>query len=85
MHRFLAALIGLAVGYAVGAFAGYWAIELFSDNRFDRSVEAATTAVFVFGPGGAVTGCVAGVLLGGPRRRRGKGPDGQAVHQKRVK
>jgi hypothetical protein len=45
MRRFLAALIGAPVGYLVFAFAGYWAIELFSDNAFDRSLEASMTAM----------------------------------------
>jgi hypothetical protein len=29
MRRFLAALLGVPLGYLVFAFAGYWAIELF--------------------------------------------------------
>ena len=68
MRRFLVALLGVPVGYVVFAFAGYWAIQFLSDNTFDRSVEASMTAVFVLGPGGAVIGFVAGLVLGGPRR-----------------
>jgi hypothetical protein len=68
MRRLLLALIGVPVGYILFAFAGYWAIQLFSGNTFDRSVEASMTAAFVLGPGGAVIGFVAGLLLGGVRR-----------------
>ena len=49
MRRFLVALLGVPVGYLVFAFAGYWAIELFSNNAFDRSLEASMTTVFVLG------------------------------------
>ena len=41
MRRVFGASLGLLVGYPVFAFAGYWAIALFSSNGFDRSVEAA--------------------------------------------
>ena len=68
MRRFLAALLGVPLGYLVFAFAGYWAIELFSNNAFDRSLEASMTAVFVIGPGGAIIGFIVGLVLGGTRR-----------------
>jgi hypothetical protein len=68
MRRFLVALLGAPVGYIVLASAGYWAIELFSNNAFDRSLEASMTALFVIGPGGAIIGFIAGLVLGGMRR-----------------
>ncbi len=68
MRRFLAALLGMVIGYPVAAFGGYWAIELLSDNHFDRSVEASMTALFAIGPAGAVIGLLAGLVLGGARR-----------------
>ena len=68
MRRFLMALLGVPVGYVVSAFAGYWAIELFSGNTFDRSLEASMTSAFVFGPGGAIIGLIAGLILGGRKR-----------------
>jgi hypothetical protein len=40
MRRFLIALLGVPVGYLAFAFAGYWAIQLFSSNAFDRSKPA---------------------------------------------
>jgi hypothetical protein len=68
MRRFLTALLGVPVGYLIFAFAGYGAIEVFSDNAFDRSLEASVTAAFVIGPGGAIIGFIAGSVLGGGRR-----------------
>ena len=68
MRRFLVALLGVLVGYLVLAFVGYWAIELFSNNAFDRTLEASMTAVFVIGPGGAIVGFIAGFVLGSTRR-----------------
>jgi len=47
------------------AFAGYFLIDWFSSNTYDRSVEAAMTSVFFFGPLGAVLGFVIGFVLGG--------------------
>jgi hypothetical protein len=64
MRRFLAALLGMLIGYPVFAFAGYWAIGLFSSNHFDGSVEASMTAAFVFGPAGAIIGLVTGAIFG---------------------
>jgi hypothetical protein len=67
MRRFLTALLGLLIGYPLFAFAGYWAIALFSNNHFDGSVEASMTAAFVIGPAGAVIGLIAGAILGKSR------------------
>jgi hypothetical protein len=72
MRRFLIGLVGVPVGYLVFAFAGYWAIEFFSPNMFDRDLEAAMTSMFAIGPGGAIVGFIAGLVLGGARRRSGK-------------
>jgi hypothetical protein len=64
MRRLLAALFGMIVGYPLFAFAGYAAVELFSGNHFDGSVEASMTAAFVIGPMGAIIGLVSGAILG---------------------
>jgi hypothetical protein len=69
MRRTFAVLLGLLIGYPVFAFVGYWAIALFSNNGFDRSVEASMTAVFAIGPAGAVVGLIVGLVWGGPRRQ----------------
>jgi hypothetical protein len=68
MRRFLAALLGMLIGYPLFAFAGYGIVDLFSPNNFDRSVEAVMTAAFAFGPLGAVVGIVAGAILGKSKR-----------------
>ncbi len=64
MRRALACVLGAAFGYVALAVVGYWAIELLSSNRHDRSVEAAMTAAFVAGPLGAVAGLIAGLIFG---------------------
>jgi hypothetical protein len=69
MRRTLMAVLGLLIGYPVFAFAGYWLIQLFSGNTFDRSLEASMTAVFAIGPLGAVVGLVAGLIVGGMKRK----------------
>jgi hypothetical protein len=67
MRRLLAALLGFVAGYVLFAIAGYGLIEWGSSNQFDRSLEAVATAAFAFGPAGALTGFLAGLLLGGRR------------------
>jgi hypothetical protein len=68
MRRFLVGLLGAPVGYLLFAFGGYWAIELFSANAFDRSLEASMTAAFAIGPVGAIIGFIAGLVAGSKRR-----------------
>jgi hypothetical protein len=68
MRRFLIPLAGVPVGYLIFAFAGYWAIEFFSANMFDRDLEAAMTSMFAIGPVGAIIGFIVGLVLGGARR-----------------
>jgi hypothetical protein len=60
----LMAVLGVAVGYAVFAALGYFMIEFFSNNHFDRSLEASMTSAFVVGPVGAIVGLVAGLVVG---------------------
>jgi hypothetical protein len=64
MRRLLIALLGLAAGYLVFALAGYWAIEFYSNNGFDRSLEALMTVAFAIGPAGALIGLVGGLIFG---------------------
>jgi hypothetical protein len=68
MRWILGALLGLVIGYVVFAFAGYWAIQLFSSNNFDRSVEAAMESAFAIGPAGAVISAIAGAILLGRKQ-----------------
>jgi len=75
MRRFGIGVLYALGGYALGAFAGYFLIEWFSSNVHDRSVEAAMTAAFVFGPLGAVAAFVVGFVRSG---RRSAGAEGGA-------
>ena len=68
MRRFFFSLLGLVAGFLVAAFLGYWAIELFSSNGYDRSLEATMTAFFAIGPAGAIVGLIAGLILGRAKR-----------------
>lgn len=67
MRRLLLALLFAAVGFAGAAVAGYGVVSSLSGNQHDRAVEAAMTAVFVFGPVGALVGGVTAFVLA--RRR----------------
>lgn len=67
MKRFVIGLLGAVAAYPVAGVVGYFLIQWFSDNRHDRSVEAAMTGAFVFGPLGAVIAFVAGFVLAGRR------------------
>ena len=75
MKRLGTGLLGAIGGYIVGAVAGYFLIESFSSNVHDRSVEAAMSSIFVWGPVGAVVAFVVGLIWGG-RRSRGAGEGG---------
>ncbi|MGA9008917.1 MAG: hypothetical protein WBE48_19340 [Xanthobacteraceae bacterium] len=77
MRRIVMAVLGLLIGYPVFAFIGYWMIQLFSGNTFDRSMEADMTAVFAIGPLGAVVGLVAGLVLAGLKRGPEAAPPGE--------
>jgi hypothetical protein len=65
MKRFGIALLFAIAGYLVAAVASYFLVGLLSSNVHDRSVEAAMTSAFVFGPLGAVAAFVTGFIRGG--------------------
>jgi cytochrome bd-type quinol oxidase subunit 2 len=60
MFKFFQVLIAVALGYVVTATVSYFIIMKLSTNQHDRAIEAAMSAIFVFGPIGAV---VAGVFM----------------------
>jgi hypothetical protein len=60
-------LLFAVAGFIVAAMASYFLILEFSSNVHDRSVEAAMTSAFFFGPVGGVLGFVGGVIFGGRR------------------
>ena len=68
MRTFFFSLLGLVVGYVLGALLWNFAIVmLVSSNTHDRNVEAQMTAAFIGGPIGALVGAIAGWLVA--RRR----------------
>ena len=73
MKRFAIGLLCAIVGYVAIAVAGYFLVSLFSPNMHDRSVEAAMTAAFVFGPIGAILAFIGGFVVAG-RGGRGGNP-----------
>ena len=60
-------LLFAVAGFIVAAIASYFLILGFSSNMHDRSVEAAMTSAFFFGPVGSVIAFVGGVIFGGRR------------------
>ena len=50
MKTFGLSLLAAIGGYLVGLFGGMLFIETFSSNTHDKSMEAAMTGAFVFGP-----------------------------------
>lgn len=71
MRRYVVAVVGSVLGYVIAAVGGYFLVGLLSSNTHDRSVEAAMTAAFVFGPIGAILAFIVGLVFGGrsPARR----------------
>jgi hypothetical protein len=65
MKRFGIAFLYAIGGYVVAAFASYLLIGAFSSNTHDRSVEAAMTSVFAWGPLGAVVAFIVGFVRHG--------------------
>jgi hypothetical protein len=60
-------LLFAVAGFILAAIASYFLILGFSSNTHDRSVEAAMTSAFFFGPVGGVIGFVVGAIFGGRR------------------
>jgi hypothetical protein len=72
MRRFGIGLLWAIVGYFAVACASYFLVLQFSPNTHDRSVEAAMTSVFFYGPVGAVVAFVVGFI-----RTGSAGPTGE--------
>ena len=73
MKRFGIGILCAVSGYLLSSFAAYWLTEALSSNVHDRSVEAAMTSAFVWGPLGAVAAFVVGFVWSGraPRAKSG--------------
>lgn len=62
-------LFGL-LAFLAGALASYFLVLRFSSNVHDRSVEAAMTSVFFYGPAAGLIGFAAGMAFGGRKPQR---------------
>lgn len=67
MKRVGIALLCAIAGYVVVAFASYFLVGWLSSNTHDRSVEAAMTSAFFFGPMGGFAGLILGLVIGRSR------------------
>jgi hypothetical protein len=56
------------LSYPLGVMIGMFLVSRFSSNTHDRSLEAAMTGAFVFGPLAAVIGFLIGLLRSKPGR-----------------
>ena len=63
MRRLLLSLLGLGLGYAAGAAAGFALVALASGNTHDKSLETVRTGFFVTGPMGAIHGLAAALVM----------------------
>ena len=63
-------LLGLVLGYVVGAAAGAFLVEMMSTNSHDKAQEVAMTAFFFTGPIGAVVGLLGGIVWALRARQR---------------
>ena len=75
MKRLGIALLWAIGGYLLGAFGGGWLVSEFSSNIHDRSVEAAMTGAFFFGPALAVLAFIVAMVWrrAAPKRDIAKG------------
>lgn len=74
MRRLGIGLLFAAGGYLVAAVVGYVLIGQVSSNAHDRSVEAAMTSLFVFGPLGALLAFIVGFVRAGRGSAAGSKP-----------
>lgn len=72
MRRFGIGLLWAAGGYLVVAVLSCFLVLWLSTNTHDRSVEAAMTSVFVYGPLGALVAFVVGFARAGRAREAGR-------------
>ncbi|MCG3202886.1 MAG: hypothetical protein NFCOHLIN_02772 [Gammaproteobacteria bacterium] len=70
MRRWLLSLSVALIAYLAGAFGGGALLLQFSPNAHDRSLEAAMTGAFVFGPAAAIAGFLIAYLRAGRRGAR---------------
>ena len=66
LRRALIGLLWAVPGYLVGAFGGGYLVSVLSSNQYDRSLEAAMTGAFFFGPLAALVAFIAGAIRARP-------------------
>ncbi len=71
MKTFGLSLLAAIGGYLLGLFGGMLLIETFSSNSHDKSVEAAMTGAFVFGPLVAIVTVILTLLFRSHRSIKG--------------
>ena len=67
LKRIGLSLLAAIAGYVVGGFGGSWLVSTFSSSS-DRSVEAAMTGAFVYGPAMACAAFIVTLVLTGRSR-----------------
>ena len=63
MKTFGLSLLAAVVGYVIGLFGGMGLVNLFSSNTHDKSMAAAMTGAFFFGPIVAVLAFIATLVF----------------------
>jgi hypothetical protein len=69
MRRLLIGLLWAVPAYVIGALGGGYLVSMLSSNTHDRSIEAAMTGTFVFGPLVAVVAFLVGAVRAKSRSR----------------
>ena len=62
MRRFGFGLLWAVPAYLIGAFGGGYLVWVLSSNTHDRSVEAAMTGAFLWGPLAGIVGFIVGAM-----------------------
>ena len=70
MKVFGLAVLAALAGYLIGLFGGMFVVDMFSSNVHDKSMEAAMTGAFVFGPLMAVVASIVTVVYCLRRRKQ---------------
>lgn len=72
LKRLGVAVLWAIVGYIIGAVVGGFLVMQFSGNMHDRSMEAAMTGAFFFGPAAAILAFFVSLIRSLLRRAPGK-------------
>ena len=70
MKIFGLSVLAAIAGYLIGLFGGMFVVDMFSSNVHDKSMEAAMTGAFVFGPLMALVSAIVTVVYCLRRRKQ---------------